>query len=406
MIGTDFTDIPKCVACDDSSLRCTLDLGYQPLANDFIDSNIEFEKYPLKLMRCMRCSHSQISVAVNPSRLFRDYVYVSGTSETLDQYFNFLAKKIMAEFGHYGKILDIGSNDGSFLTKFKNSKWHGLGVDPAINLISSSVLSGVITIPTFFNQGVAALLSSDFEVVVAMNIFAHTADPLDLLLGIKNCLRDNGKAFIQTSQADMFLTGQFDTVYHEHISFYNVKSMKALLERVGMYLANVTIVPIHGGSYLWEVTKYPSEKLLSDREQYENEMGFYGPDIYSKFSQVAKDKASKVKNIIEDFRNNNFTIVSYGAAAKGNTFINFSDIKLDYIFDDTPQKIGKNSPAGNCTVSNPVFLKEIKSPVLIICPAWNFRTEILKKVKELRFNPQDQFLTYFPEINLENINYF
>ena len=404
MIGNDFTELSTCVACLNSDLSCTLDLGYQPLANDFIDSNAELEEYPLKLMRCMECNHSQISISVNPARLFRNYVYVSGTSDTLDQYFNQLANKIVVEFGNNGKILDIGSNDGSFLSKFKDLGWLGLGVDPAINLISNSVSLGVLTIPAFFNLKVAKLLSSEFDVVVAMNIFAHTSDPLDILLGIKSCLRDNGKAFIQTSQADMFLTGQFDTVYHEHISFFNVKSMKALLARADMYLANVTIVPIHGGSYLWEITKNPNQECFSDREHFEHNMGFYGHDLYDKFSRSVDEKALKVKNIMQDFRTQNFTVVSYGAAAKGNTFINFSAIKLDYIFDDTPQKIGKRSPAGFCNVSNPLLLAEINAPVLVLCPAWNFKEEILKKVRDLRRNPKDQFLTYFPEVDLQSIN--
>jgi len=217
---------------------------------------------------------------------------------------------------------------------------------------------------------------------------------------MKHCLKENGRIYIQTSQADMFLTGQFDTVYHEHISFFNVKSMKVLLERSGLYLANATIVPIHGGSYLWEITKSPISKLPIDREVYEEQMGFSTEALYKNFSITAEARALKVKNIVKEFREKNFRIVSYGAAAKGNTFINFSGIELDHIFDDTPQKIGRRSPAGGCVVSNSETLRQIESPVLIVCPAWNFREEIFRKVKTYRTNKNDQFLTYFPEIKL------
>jgi hypothetical protein len=117
--GTNYTRLVNGVACNCKNLKSLLDLGNQPLANDFVDSNEEFETYPLELMHCLSCSHSQISVSVNPSRLFREYSYVSSTSETLDNYFDVLANKILLEFGSSGKILDIGSNDGSILKGFK-----------------------------------------------------------------------------------------------------------------------------------------------------------------------------------------------------------------------------------------------------------------------------------------------
>lgn len=132
-------------------------------------------------------------------------------------------------------------------------------------------------------------------------------------------------------------------------------------------------------------------------------MGFHNEAMYTNFSKTSKACALKVKNIVKEFRENNFRIVSYGAAAKGNTFINFSGIRLDHIFDDTPQKIGRRSPAGGCLVSNPETLRQIEPPVLIICPAWNVREEIFQKVRMYRTNKNDQFLTYFPEISLINL---
>ena len=191
MSGLEFIPLTNCVACNEIVSKLTLDLGYQPLANDFLETARDFETYPLKLMRCINCFHSQLSIAVNPSRLFRNYSYISGTSETLSKYFNFLVEKINSEFGLNGKILDIGSNDGSFLSKFIETNWIGIGVDPAVNLIPISVSKGVHTIPAFFSQKTAQVLATDFDVVVAMNIFAHTSNPLEILLGIKKCLKEN-----------------------------------------------------------------------------------------------------------------------------------------------------------------------------------------------------------------------
>lgn len=401
MKATDFTPLEKCVACDGRQLISTLDLGLQPLANDFLAPGSVLQEYPLKLVRCKQCFHSQISIAVAPARLFQQYSYVSGTSETMSKYFDKLAENILSRFGGMKKILDIGSNDGSFLQKFVESDWFTLGVDPAVNLIPESVARGVTTIPSFFNEKIANLIASDFDVVVAMNVFAHTQSPIEILRGINSVLSESGTAFIQTSQANMFKTGEFDTVYHEHISFFNVRSMKALLKRAGLYLVDVSIVPIHGLSYLWEVSKSHPGYADFPREQEEVEIGIYSDSIYENFAHKAETKATEVQNFINDYRNRGYRIVSYGAAAKGNTFINFANLNFDYILDDTPQKIGKMAPAGGCVVSNPKVLREIKEPILIVIPAWNFRVEIIRKVRAFQRPYDDHFLTYFPVTTIE-----
>lgn len=403
MIGTDFTEILKCVACGNSDLVSTLDLGLQPLANDYLQEGSEFETYPLQLNYCIKCSHSQLSIAMNPSRLFRNYLYISATSETLNSYFDSLSSMIFNVHGVSGKLLDIGSNDGSFLSKFKDTNWMSIGIDPAINLIPSSNSLGVTTIPDFFTERIASLLTSDFDVIVAMNIFAHTNDPIGILRGIFNCLSENGTAYIQTSQADMFISGQFDTVYHEHISFFNVKSMKTLVQRSGLYLNDVTIVGIHGNSYLWKISKKSQNNGNFARELFELDNGFNSEDFYIKFKALSLNKVKEVNLIINKYRKQKFKIVAYGSAAKGNTFMNFAGINLDLLFDDTPQKIGKISPVGGIKVSDPMQLESIKEPLLIIIPAWNFATEILKKIRTLRKDSNDMYLTYFPEITIEKV---
>lgn len=406
MNATDYKELNACVACGASNLVTTLDLDHQPLANDFLSPGSFLDSYPLKLNRCNDCFHSQLSIAVDPSRLFRNYSYVSGTSETLSNYFDDLTKNLLTRFGSKKKILDIGSNDGSFLEKFAQSDWTTLGVDPAVNLVPESAAKNVVTIPTFFDERMASLLTNDFDVIVAMNVFAHTQDPLAILNGISRCLSDSGRAFIQTSQANMFTTGQFDTVYHEHISFFSVRSMKALLERADLSLVDVSIVPIHGMSYLWEIQKSGSHGSDISREQEEVNFGLYSSELYEEFASIALSKAVEVKETVTKYREKGFKIVSYGAAAKGNTFINFADISFDYILDDTPQKIGRLSPAGNCIVSPPSILAEIDGPVLLIVPAWNFAKEILTKVSTARREHSDMYLLYYPDTRLGEISSF
>lgn len=400
MAAADYRNLTDCVACGCSDLVTTLDLGNQPLANDFLEPGSWLETYPLKLVRCKDCFHSQLSIAVDPARLFRNYSYVSGTSETLSNYFDDLSHSIISRFGSNRKILDIGSNDGSFLEKFSQSDWLTLGIDPAINLISESASRGVTTIPAFFDDKIFSLLANDFDVIVAMNVFAHTQNPLAILDGINQCLSSSGRAFIQTSQANMFTTGQFDTVYHEHISFFSVRSMKALLERANLSLVDVSIVPIHGMSYLWELQKSGTNNSQLPREAEEEKFGLYDQKLYADFAALALQKTDEINILVRKYREKNFKIVSYGAAAKGNTFINFADITFDYILDDTPQKIGRMAPAGSCIVSHPSILESIPSPVIVIIPAWNFRKEIIMKIRLLRDNLDDVYLTYFPETHI------
>jgi 2-polyprenyl-3-methyl-5-hydroxy-6-metoxy-1,4-benzoquinol methylase len=397
-IGTDFKVLNQCVACGHSSLELVIDLGDQTLANEYrVDKN-EFEEFPLQLLRCMKCTHSQISIAVNPDRLFRDYSYVSSTSTTLSRYFEDFRDLIIQDHGTTGNILDIGSNDGSFLQKFNDLGWNCIGVDPAINLIPVAHAKGVLTLPTFFDRNTSSLLSENFDVIVAMNVFAHTANPLEILHGIENCLSENGVAYIQTSQANMFTHCQFDTIYHEHISFFNVRSFKALLERTSLKLLDVRIVPIHGDSYLWVISKNQSHDVYIGREFDELKSGLYGSDLYLNFALEAHKKVIEVQEIIAEYRSKQFKIVSYGAAAKGNTFLNFAKLRMDFIVDDTKNKIGKLAPAGGCKVEDPKTISDIKEPCLILIPAWNFAREISEKVKKLRNNPNDKILVYFPAI--------
>jgi hypothetical protein len=140
------------------------------------------------------------------------------------------------------------------------------------------------------------------------------------------------------------------------------------------------------------------------REVEEEKFGLYDHKLYADFATLALRKTDEVNTLVKNYREKNFKIVSYGAAAKGNTFINFADIVFDYILDDTPQKIGRMAPAGGCIVSHPSILESIPGPLLVVIPAWNFEQEIIMKIRSLRKNLDDVFLTYFPETRLEMAN--
>ena len=403
-ISKTWEKLDSCLACSSTKLEEILNLGPQALANNYTLEQGEQDKYPLALNLCLACFHSQLNIAIFPDILFKQYSYVSGTSTTLADYFFRFKKKIIGEHGESGKILDIGSNDGSFLANFANTEWFGLGVDPAYNLIPESIKRGVVTVPIFFDERITKFLADDFDVVVAMNVFAHTSNPSAMLKSISSILKPDGHIYIQTSQADMIFTGQFDTVYHEHINFFNVKSMRQLLRANGLHLVDVTIEDIHGGSYLWQIQKGAgSTNLVFERESKEKSLGLYEKGTYLRFKEKSLEIVERVKSTIEQFRNDGYAIASYGAAAKGNTFLNFGEITLDYIFDDTPQKIGRYAPAGGCIVSSSSTLADINSPMIIIIPAWNFSAEIVKKIRERRKGFPDYYLQYFPDFTINKV---
>ena len=403
-ISKTWEKLDSCLACSSTKLEEILNLGPQALANNYTLEKCEQDKYPLALNLCLTCFHSQLNIAILPEMLFKHYSYVSGTSTTLANYFLRFKKKIIGEHGASGKILDIGSNDGSFLATFAKTEWVGLGVDPAYNLIPESIKRGVITVPVFFDERVTKFLADDFDVVIAMNVFAHTSNPSAMLKSISSIIKPEGHIYIQTSQADMFFTGQFDTVYHEHISFFNVNSMRQLLRANGLRLVDVTIEDIHGGSYLWKIQKGTGiTNLVFERELKEKSLGLYEKRTYLRFKEKSLEIVERVKSTIELFRNDGYTIASYGAAAKGNTFLNFGEIALDYIFDDTPQKIGRYAPAGECIVSSPSILAGINSPMIIIIPAWNFSAEIVEKIREYRTGFEDYYLQYFPDFTINKL---
>ncbi len=402
--STQGIQLRSCVACNGSNISKILELGTQPLANDFIDHS-NFENYPLNIYACNDCTHAQLDFAVNPDRLFRHYLYVSGTTKTLENYFKtFVAKTAEMDIPN-NKVLEVASNDGSLLKVFKEKGWVSIGVDPALNLIPISTGNHVNTIPSYFNKELVHVLANDFGLIVAMNVFAHTCDPLEILETMSEVMDEDGIIIIQTSQANMFERSEFDTAYHEHISFFNVKSMKALVERSGLNLVGLEIVPIHGDSYLWFISKkkiiIPQSNILHERESFENNIGLYDGSLYLKLEKNAKALKKGFLQKVEEFRDSGYKVASYGAAAKGNTFLNYAGISLDYIFDDNNHKIGKFAPAGNQIVSNPRILSLLKGKLLILIPAWNFKEEILGNIRKLVSKSQYEsvdYMLYYPKL--------
>ncbi len=229
---SDFTVLDSCLACASAGLTKLLDLNTQPLANSYHQIGESLPEFPLGVNLCTRCFHVQQFVAVNPDLMFKDYLYVSGTSTTLLEYFDWFAKRLDekygAGFGVQKSVLDIACNDGTQLAAFKKYGWDIYGVDPAENLLERSRAVGGTIVCDYWNLETAQAMGKKFDVLVAQNVFAHVGDPFGFLEACKKAMHEGSKLHIQTSQADMFAHGQFDTIYHEHISFFSARSMRTL----------------------------------------------------------------------------------------------------------------------------------------------------------------------------------
>lgn len=218
---SNFKELKECLCCGNSDVRTILDLGNQPLANTY-HTGEDLDVYPLKLNLCQNCWHLQLSHAVNPDLMFKNYLYVSGTSNTLREYFDKFVDITLSYNKDAKTVLDIACNDGTQLDSYKRIGIKTYGIDPAENLHTISKEKGHDIVLDYFNiESVKKFGNKKFDIITAQNVFAHNTYPLEFLKICKGILNDDGHIFIQTSQANMVLNNEFDTIYHEHISFFN-----------------------------------------------------------------------------------------------------------------------------------------------------------------------------------------
>ena len=404
----DCKQITKCLACGGHDLVLTLDLQDQPLANSFQknagvkDTDMWF---PLAINRCTDCNHLQLTDAVNPALIYTHYLYVSGTSGTYVEYMDWYARFVREQFDRWpdGGVLDIGCNDGSQLDAFKKIKLQTFGVDPAANLHAKSSANHNVVLG-FWDEDSAGKLGRDFDIITTQNSFAHIPDPLAYLKLARDYLRNDGKIFISTSQADMVPNGEFDTIYHEHISYYNAYSMKCLAERAGLYLNDVVKTPIHGTSYIFILSKKPANQArVENILAMEAAAGLQTPATYTEWANGVRDLITRLKDQLDEYRHHGYAVVGYGAAAKGMTLINASNIHLDAVVDDNPLKQGLFCPGTTIPVVSADYIKGFskKDSIVFVPLAWNFYDEIVRKIRHIRNDEKDFFIKYFPEITHE-----
>ena len=384
----------NCLCCGSPHLFVILDLGKQPLANSFHKEDETLEEYELILMGCDNCWHSQLSIVVDPDVLFKNYLYVSGTSKMLKEYFDWFADQYTSAGRNVGKVLDIACNDGTQLDSFKERGWITFGVDPAENLHAISTGKGHNVICDYWNTEVASTLPK-FDLIIAQNVFAHTSNIDEFLNACVKVMHNGTTLVIQTSQAEMFDNNEFDTIYHEHISYFSINSMRQAVERAGLFLNHVFKPNVHGKSYSFEINKTDQRTTQVD-EEIVKENYRHNREFYDRYRDNALNCLNDLKSYID--KNQGKKIIGYGAAAKGMTVLNAGGIKLDYVVDDNSLKQGLLCPGSNIPVQNSSILKQETEDLIIVVLAWNFYKEIYSKIKFLRPNNNDVFIKYFPSL--------
>lgn len=391
----------NCLVCEKEVEIEYLDLTDQPLANSYHKGE-KLKTYPLRMNLCTNCWHSQLSVSVSPEEMFKHYLYISDTSKTLTDYFEWTTEYIMGRMKHKPKnALEIACNSGLLLEMFQKRGVSCVGVDPAENIRELSEKRNLDVYVNYWNRETSNMILSEkgkFDLILAFHVLPHVEDPNDFVRSCKNILSDEGEVYIQTSQCDMFINNEFDVIYHEHSSYFTGKSIKELAHRNGLFVSSIIKTDIHSKSYLFSLQKERCDELqLNSLIEDETKLGIYTIDKYIGFA----NKAQETKNILlvnlEKFRDEGYTIIGYGAAAKGNTLLNYIKYKLDYIIDDNYMKWGYLTPGMDIEIHSIDLLNQKFKKVCFVPLAWNFYKEIKQRISSVRNISEDVFIKYFPE---------
>lgn len=387
----------KCRHCQSQLQHRFLDLGYAPPSNAYLTPDMLFAAeatFPLRLRVCDQCWLVQTEDFTDTSLLFsHQYAYFSSTSKTFLQHAKNYTQTIIekANLNEKSFVVEIASNDGYLLKNFIERHIPCLGIEPTASTAKAAEALGIPVLQTFFNSDVATLLANQgkqADLICANNVYAHVPDINDFTKGLKILLKKNGVITLEFPHLLQLLdNNQFDTIYHEHFSYLSLDIVSRIFKNEGLFVYDVEELSTHGGSLRvygghaqsQQTTSMAVKQLL----QKEKECGLQDLDIYFAFQK----RANKIKNdflqfLIEQHRAGK-SVAAYGAAAKGNTLLNFSGIKSDlisFVCDAAPSKQNKYLPGSHIPILSPAVLPERRPDWLIIFP-WNIADEIREHIK-------------------------
>lgn len=385
----------KCRVCDSEKMTKYLDLGLMPLANN-LEATAELakkaERFPLQVMFCNSCGLSQLSLVVNPEKMFSHYAYRSSVNGGYVDHCSRMAETMAIDYGvnENSFHIDIAGNDGTLLDEFRKVLGHKvLNVDPAANLAAIAESKGIECIVDFWGAYVAQRIQAKADIITATNVFAHLDNVKDFISACRDTLKPNGILVIENPYLIDFIENmEFDTVYFEHVTYWSLLPMLKLCRGNGMKVLEANKQDIHGGTMRYIIARDDSNytPLTSSELVSKNEIAL-GYATQKKYGNWA----GSVDAMVKLFRSNLLvlklqgnSIAGFAASAKGNTLLNCAEINTDimsFIVDQTPEKIGKFSPGTGIPI---VGFEQIakKSPDYIVILSWNFKDEIMNKIRE------------------------
>ncbi len=405
---------PDCRLCGSRDLQEVLSLTPTPLANAFVAApraGVPDPVYPLDLAMCAACKHVQLRDVVDPQVLFRDYVYVSGTSPSFVRHFEDYARGIVERYAirRRGRVVDVGSNDGTLLRHFRRLGFDVLGIDPAIGIAKAATETGIETLPEFLSADLAARIARERGpciLVTANNVFAHVDDLSGFLRAVRALLTQDGLfAFEVSYLADVVEKNLFDTIYHEHLDYHTVAPLEGFFAGHGMQLIGVERVSTHGGSIrgvaqLAGAGRTPDDsipRLIA----IERQLGLDGPAAFARLAGKIEQVKTELRSTLARLKGGGASIAGFGAPAKATTLMYHLGIgpeTVEFIVDDSPLKQGLYTPGMHIPVL-PASAIEARKPDVLVVLAWNFADAIVAKNGDF-LRRGGRFVVPLPEVRV------
>jgi SAM-dependent methyltransferase len=405
----------RCRFCGTQLNRTFVDLGRSPLSNSFLTAE-QLHKaeahYPLHVFVCEKCFLVQLEEFETAENIFSDYLYFSSFSESWLEHCQTYAARMTEELRLDSRslVVEVASNDGYLLQYFKEYDIGVLGVEPAKNVAEVAIRKGVPTEVAFFGTATArrlAVAGYSADLICANNVLAHVPDLNDFVAGFKILLKKGGTITVEFPHLLQLIDQrQFDTIYHEHFSYFSLLVVQKVFERHGLTVFDADALPTHGGSlriharHADDGTRHPTERLLGILA-HERSAGLENLSTYDKFATTVIDVKCSLVEFLIDARRAGKTVVGYGAPAKGNTLLNYCGIGpelLQYTVDRSPHKQGRFLPGTQIPIYGPERILETRPDFVLILP-WNLEQEIVEQMRAVR-DWNGQFVVPIPDLRI------